>query len=744
FTFPSIHAPNISTIPAFNISEDGFNATLNLSDFVSDIDNSDEDISWRVLGNQSVKVAINQATKMVNVSAAQDFNGEETLVFLASDGVFETASNAVIVRIRSVNDAPTINSVSPSSNPTITASSSNQVFNASYSDVEGDILNATWYRNLTIIAYNSSNATIANIASGSYNITLIVQDSSFASARFSWVLSAVSNIQSGNLSSPVSSLNETQRQNATGITVNSTQFGSINFAQNSLNFSGVSNLEDAFNISRGFISVNSDQFRGLNRSAILIMPGLSFVKTPLIYMAPGFESNVSAAICPSSVCSNISYNAANGRLEFSVAHFTSFIAQQNTTNGAPQITSTARTSAQTGVSYSYDVDAQDPDSDTLTYSLLASPSGMSIGSASGQISWTPLQSQIGANNITVRVSDGSLTGNQSFQINVTNGPKLVIEDVDVKVDGDSSNNLDNDSTISQEAIPGSKVTFKVKVANAFTDEEDLDIEDIEVSISLKDVDDGDDLEEDSDSFDLEQGREKTQTLAFDIPLEVDEDTYDAIITVEGRDDNGTVHETSWILFLDVEKERHELRILEATVIPATIRCEKSARVSVDVLNTGQEDEDDVVVRVDAPSLEFAEAYEAQLDSGSSDNGLSRVFAIPIPKDLEEGPHQIEVGAYYDASKQSDSKTLVLEKEECIQTLSAEVKAPLKTVEDAKPAATAAVVQNPIQSKPEAIPQSAWQMFEQSDSYAILLVSTFMMLTLIASMLVGVVIMRILR
>ncbi len=50
--------------------------------------------------------------------------------------------------------------------------------------------------------------------------------------------------------------------------------------------------------------------------------------------------------------------------------------------------------------------ATDPDSgDVLTFSLANAPAGMNIDSGSGAISWTPLEAQVGAHDVTVKVTD---------------------------------------------------------------------------------------------------------------------------------------------------------------------------------------------------------------------------------------------------------------------------------------------------------------------------------------------------
>jgi hypothetical protein len=87
------------------------------------------------------------------------------------------------------------------------------------------------------------------------------------------------------------------------------------------------------------------------------------------------------------------------------------------TNHAPNITSTEVTTATVGEVYSYDVEATDPDGDTLIYTLTAKPPDMTIDSVTGVINWTP--DTIGDYDITVNVEDGILNDIQSFSIKVS-------------------------------------------------------------------------------------------------------------------------------------------------------------------------------------------------------------------------------------------------------------------------------------------------------------------------------------
>ena len=87
-------------------------------------------------------------------------------------------------------------------------------------------------------------------------------------------------------------------------------------------------------------------------------------------------------------------------------------------NSEPVIESDPVTTAKEGVAYTYDVEATDPNGDTLEFSLLVHPTGMTINSTTGVISWTPTEAQIGANEVEIEVSDLYKSATQAFTIGV--------------------------------------------------------------------------------------------------------------------------------------------------------------------------------------------------------------------------------------------------------------------------------------------------------------------------------------
>ena len=245
---------------------------------------------------------------------------------------------------------------------------------------------------------------------------------------------------------------------------------------------------------------------------------------------------------------------------------------------------------------------------------------------------------------------------------------LQFTDVDVRVGGKSDNNLQNGETISDEAQPGDTVEVRVEVKNNFTSADNLDIEDIQVQATLEEIDDGDDLEEESNDFDLSPGNDKRVTFKFQVPLEVDEDSFDILIEADGEDENNTDQSISMRLKLDVEKESHQLRITRSVLSPAEIGCgRRNVQASVTILNTGTEDEDDVTFHLFNEDLGFEikeNVGELEAEPFEETSKFSKTYSFSVPANAEEGSYPITFRALYDTDRRKAETTQTLTVNKC--------------------------------------------------------------------------------
>ena len=79
-------------------------------------------------------------------------------------------------------------------------------------------------------------------------------------------------------------------------------------------------------------------------------------------------------------------------------------------NGQPEMLSEPTYCAPIGALYRYDVEAADPNGDTLTYSLEYGPDDMTIDAVSGLITWMPTAAQVGQHEYRMIVEDGRGAG----------------------------------------------------------------------------------------------------------------------------------------------------------------------------------------------------------------------------------------------------------------------------------------------------------------------------------------------
>ena len=94
-----------------------------------------------------------------------------------------------------------------------------------------------------------------------------------------------------------------------------------------------------------------------------------------------------------------------------------------TGNQPPVLAAIGSKTATVGQALAFTASASDPDAgQTLSYALVGAPAGATINPSTGAFSWTPTAAQVGANTVTVRVSDtGSpvLTAEETIAVTVS-------------------------------------------------------------------------------------------------------------------------------------------------------------------------------------------------------------------------------------------------------------------------------------------------------------------------------------
>ncbi len=241
---------------------------------------------------------------------------------------------------------------------------------------------------------------------------------------------------------------------------------------------------------------------------------------------------------------------------------------------------------------------------------------------------------------------------------------LQIYDLDVYVDGERDSNLDDGETISDKAKPESTVKFDFVIKSLFDeddeDEEDIEIENIFITVTIKNIDDegDDDLEEETKEFDLNADeKSSTKSVEFDIPMAVDEGDYEIEIVVEGEEKESNVeHKVEWTLTLRVEKEKHDMDLKRAEFDQTALSCDRETTFNVKLVNFGSSDEDEIILTVENAALGInIKEEDLEIDEGDD---WSKSYTITVGDDILPGTYKVLTKVYYDSSDYYDKEFIL--------------------------------------------------------------------------------------
>jgi len=174
--------PVISEIPGQVINEGSSFTTISLDNYVDDLDNIDSEMTWSFSGNTGLIINID-ANRVATISLPdENWNGTETITFMATDPGELTGSSAAIFTVTSINDAPVVNNI-PDQTINEGLLFSTIPLDNFVSDVDDPDENISWsYSGATELIVSISIGRVATITipnenwSGSETITFIATD----------------------------------------------------------------------------------------------------------------------------------------------------------------------------------------------------------------------------------------------------------------------------------------------------------------------------------------------------------------------------------------------------------------------------------------------------------------------------------------------------------------------------------------------------------------------------------------
>ena len=112
FTVTAVNdGPVVTNIPDQTIAEGETFLTINLDDYVSDVDNVDAEMTWTYSGTTELTVSIDVNRVATITIPDVDWNGAETITFRATDPGTLYAEDAATFTVTAGNDGPVVTDI---------------------------------------------------------------------------------------------------------------------------------------------------------------------------------------------------------------------------------------------------------------------------------------------------------------------------------------------------------------------------------------------------------------------------------------------------------------------------------------------------------------------------------------------------------------------------------------------------------------------------------------------------------
>ncbi|MBW3003717.1 putative S-layer protein [Candidatus Woesearchaeota archaeon] len=184
-------------------------------------------------------------------------------------------------------------------------------------------------------------------------------------------------------------------------------------------------------------------------------------------------------------------------------------------------------------------------------------------------------------------------------------------------------------------------TLELKL-EVFAQNNETDIQ-ISAEILGYEYSDFEDLEDTTHNFDMTAGDTEFKTLKLKIPEEMDKDYFDVRVRVGTK----TGSSNEYLYRIHVKGDRHLLKIKKVYLSPENeVKAGGTLIAKVKVKNIGEQDEDDVSVRVAIPELGLSEVEPmGEIEEGETET--SEELYLRIPRDAEAGEYTAVVTVEYD-------------------------------------------------------------------------------------------------
>lgn len=200
----------------------------------------------------------------------------------------------------------------------------------------------------------------------------------------------------------------------------------------------------------------------------------------------------------------------------------------------------------------------------------------------------------------------------------------------------------------EELVPGEEFDIEIEF-----DDATFDTEDLEVELTIYDLDAGDNYDEDSEKFDVDENEDYDLEFNLEVPLDVNDEKYDVLLDIDGDSDNDDYTDFRYYVYyenaIDVEKdEKYDVGFNFVNLEPETLMCGGSFTLTTEVINTGENRLNDMYLKLKINELDILEISE-EFDLKETENRRDEKveFFVNLPTGMEDKEYNIEIIAYDD-------------------------------------------------------------------------------------------------
>ncbi len=679
-------APKFFKEVAINFEEDE-TKSVKLSDYVKDADNPASELTIKASGNE--KVTVTKDGENLIFSAEKDWNGKEEFELTVTDPAGLSETKKILVLVTSVDDTADISDVvfdetNTTSGEAVGPITENENYELSIgiNNPDGTEKSVKWYVDGVYKETDKSTKTKFNAkytfnAKGKVDkfiVKAVLTDKAGKElGSKEWVITTTDKpldlAQFGVDGAGITNVNSVK-----DLTLKNS-YGEIKF-KNNVDLSSVAKLSDVVKLEDKLVAIDSSKASGINKPATITLYNTGLTN-PVIKKTTKFTSDKTQATEITSIKPTVS----GGTITFEVNSFSTYVVVENvpaalevsainvdsverntTINTTFTIKNIGSLNALTNLKAELvNVDAK------YAATLSAVPTTLAPGGEPVTVTLTltiPKEESSGSHSIgSVKVSSNEDT--ETVAINLNPKSALTIESVEVngKKNGELSLEKENE--------------FEVRVQNDYT----KDMEDVTVTVTILDVD-GDDLDEEADSFDLDTGDDDVASVKFDLSNEnVDENEYTLEILVEGDADDDSTHETLTTMKVKVDRQKHQVLLNEVKASSTILECNRQTSLDVELKNIGKSNEDDVQVKVKNTALGMDLVRDnIELDDYSgNDNTYDASFNLNL-EGAAAGTYPITVEMYLNG-KLEETDSVSIEVKECLITSTVTQQQPSYSAED---------------------------------------------------------------